>query len=520
VSDEDLRRVLRRLRELEPPTLEELLTGPEYFGLETATPLQRAVCLALDGLPLRPELLADPEVQAAFGPLGFPRGKPTELDVLSGIRSGKSLLVAALAVRWSQSCDLASLRPGEPARVSVVSVAKDNANVVFSHLLGGLQRSAALSRLLVEPPGVDSLLLRHPSGRAVEVKVVAGSRAGSTLVSRWSAGCIFDEYTRMVGQEEGVVNYEEQRAAVLGRLLPGAQIASIGSPYASTGPAHARYLQYWGRASEAVCVVKAPGWAMNPLFWTPSRCQKLKEDDPDVWRTDCAAEFSTADDAFFTAEEIQRAIRKEPVQLDPVPAVEYVAAMDPATRGNGWSLVVVGRYGGAFRVALACEWRGSKSEPLSPESVLREVAEAVSPYRVTTVLTDQVMGEALTDLARQAGLFLHKVQGTPAKRLAQYTSIKLRLQSGELELPPVKLLREDLLRVRKRVGNGAAMVVLPETADGRHCDYAPSLALAMSRWLKEPEVRKDPSEAERVRAEIERSKKALAKRYGQKRERV
>jgi hypothetical protein len=74
--------------------------------------------------------------------------------------------------------------------------------------------------------------------------------------------------------------------------------------------------------------------------------------------------------------------------------------------------------------------------------------------------------------------------------------------------------------VRKREGNGAAMVVLPETADGRHCDYAPSLALAMSRWLKEPEVRKDPSEAERVRAEIERSKKALAKRYGQKRERV
>ena len=79
--------------------------------------------------------------------------------------------------------------------------------------------------------------------------------------------------------------------------------------------------------------------------------------------------------------------------------------------------------------------------------------------------------------------------------------------------------REDLLRVRKRVGNGTANVVLPETTDGRHCDYAPSLALAMSRWLKEPVQQRDPTEHERLRAEIERSKKALAKKYGQKRER-
>ncbi len=35
-----------------PPTLETLLTSPLGFRLETATPVQRAVCRAIEGRPL------------------------------------------------------------------------------------------------------------------------------------------------------------------------------------------------------------------------------------------------------------------------------------------------------------------------------------------------------------------------------------------------------------------------------------------------------------------------------------
>ena len=33
-------------------TLEEVLTGPDWLGLTTATPLQRAICRIADGLPI------------------------------------------------------------------------------------------------------------------------------------------------------------------------------------------------------------------------------------------------------------------------------------------------------------------------------------------------------------------------------------------------------------------------------------------------------------------------------------
>lgn len=519
LMEDDLRRVMRRLAELEPPPLHELLCSPKYFGLTTATPLQVAICYALDGLPLPQHLAEHPDVKAAFGPLGYPRGKPVELDILSAIRSGKSLLVAALAFRWSQSCDLSRLRQGEPSRVSVVSVAKDNANVVFSHMLAAIGSSDALKRLLVEPPGSDSLLLRHPTGRHVEVKVVAGARAGSTLVSRWSAGCIFDEYTRMVGNEEGVVNYEDQRAAVLGRLLPGAQIASIGSPYASVGPAHDRYVTHWGKASEAVCIVKAPGWAMNPLFWTPDRCEKLKRDAPDVYKTDCAAEFSSADDAFFTAEEVRRCTTTDPRPVPHDVRISYVAAMDPATRGNAWTLVVVGHDGSKFVVADFVQWVGSRSEPLSPEGVLHDIADRIKPFGLHGVLSDQAMADALRDHSARTGLSISPTSITASKRMQLYQNVKLRLQAGEMDIPNDRLFQADLMRVRRRASAGGATVVLPETGDGRHCDYAPSLVLAMSRWLpievEPPEV----TEAERIKRELEKSRRALVKRFGQRRDR-
>lgn len=509
-----LKRVLEKLRALRPVSMEELLVSPDYFNLNTATPLQRAICRAVDGLPLG-SLWDDPDVRSAFGGVE-PAGKPIELDILSGIRAGKSLMVAALAIHWTQTCDISRLGPGEIARVSVVSLKVDLANVVFNHIVGNIQASARLRSLLVEKPSADGVVLRHPSGRPVEIRVVAGTRAGASLVSRWSAGCIFDEFTRMVGSEDGVVNYEDSRAAVIGRLLPGAQLASIGSPWASTGPAYSRYIEHFGKSGAAeIVVVKAPGWAMNPVFWTPERCQRLANNSPDVYRTDCAAEFSSPEDAFFTAEEVQRATRKEPV-LEYVPGGDYVAAMDPATRSNGWTLVIASKYDGSIRVSLARQWVGSQETPLAPEVVLREIAGVLSGYRLHTCLSDQAMGDALKSLAGQAGINLVQVQSTRARRLKSYSNVKTHLSGGRLEIPPDKQLREDLLRVRKRVTATGVEIDLPVTADGRHCDYAPALALACSRWLGEPIVDMPLTEAEAVRKQLVSTVAKLKKRWGSK----
>lgn len=508
----DLKDVLAKLRDLRPVTLEEMLVGPDYFNLP-ASKLQRAIARAIDGIDLG-ELADDPETLEAFGGISVsPGGKPIEVDVLSAIRAGKSLIAACTAVHWSQTCDLSRLRPGDIARVSIVSLTKRNAQAVYSHLVHSLTASKRLQRLVVGDPGIDTITLRHPSGKLVEVCVVAGTRAGGSLVSTWSAGVIFDEYTRMVGDEEGVINYDEMHAAVIGRLLPGAQVVSIGSPYGSTGPAYRRHAEYFGKANGRVLVIKAPGWVMNPTYWTPERCEAFKAQSPDEYRTDCAAMFSSPEDAMFPLLDIEKSSRKEPLDLPFERGADYAAAMDPATRGNAWTLVIVTRNGAKRRIALCREWIGSQAEPLDPDIIIAEVSRICGTYGIKTIWSDQVMADALKSMARGYGLSLIEKRFTSTTRFLAYNNMKLRMAAGEVELPPDQALRNDLLRVRKRIVAGGATVHLPETSDGRHCDYAPSVVLALSKWMNDVTAPVQQTEALRLQKEEERAWKAAAKKW-------
>ena len=211
-------------------SMEELLVHPLGFGLKTASIVQRAIMRVADGKPLG-DLWGHPAVVRAFGG-EEPQleGKPKEMAVLSAIRCGKSLMAACMAVHWTQVCAVEHLGPGEVPRVSIVSINKDLAEVIFGHVVGRVMASPALKGLVMGEPTTDTIVLRHPSGRPVEIKVVAGSRSGSTLVARWSAGAVFDEFPRMLGEGEAVVNWDDMRKAVLLRILPGSQVISIGSP--------------------------------------------------------------------------------------------------------------------------------------------------------------------------------------------------------------------------------------------------------------------------------------------------
>ncbi len=110
--------------------LEFLLCDQAAFGLTTASPLQRAITRIADGRKLG-ALAHDPAViDALGGPMAIAElacmtTRPREVAILSGIRVGKSLIAAALAVAWALTCDVSKLGPGEVPRVSIVSLTKD-----------------------------------------------------------------------------------------------------------------------------------------------------------------------------------------------------------------------------------------------------------------------------------------------------------------------------------------------------------------------------------------------------------
>jgi hypothetical protein len=294
--------------------LERLLTSEHGFSLTSASPLQRAICRIVDGAHLR-DLATHPHVIAAVGGpdavAALPNERPQEVLILSGIRTAKSLIAAATAVRASQTCDVSGLGAGETARVSVVSLTTDLAKVVYDHILGRMTASRHLARLILEKTA-DTVLVRHPSGSQIEIKIVAGARAGASLVARWSAGCIFDEAPRMVGSDDGVVNYDDCHAAVLGRLLPGAQIISIGSPWAPFGPIYERVLERSGKPGNDLVIVRAPAHHMNPITWTPQKIAELRAKNETVYRTDILGEFADPESSLFSSTELDAVTRKRP----------------------------------------------------------------------------------------------------------------------------------------------------------------------------------------------------------------
>jgi hypothetical protein len=478
-------------------TLENILTHEAAFGLTTASPVQRAICRIADGLPLG-DFAEHPDVIAAVGDLhALPIGtRPTELHVLSGIRTAKSLFAAAGATRAAITCDLSGLRPGETPRVSCLSLTTDLGRVVFDHLVGTLNAKPALRKLMLEEPTSDSVLLRHPSGRPVEVKVIAGARAGASLVSRWSAGAIFDESPRMLGEEEGIVNFDDARRAVLGRLLPGAQLFAIGSPWAPRGPIYDVVQEHWKKPKPHIVVVRSPATAMNPVWWTPERAAALKTKDEQAYRTDVLAEFADPESSLFSSMEIDRCTRAAPLVLPKEDQHHYVAAIDPATRANAWTLAIgvrkrraTGR--GYTSIVLAKQWQGSKTDPLKPDETLQEIASLIRSYGLGFLYTDQHAADFIHAIAQRYGVDVIKENITAPSKVQMYESLRTRIADGDVELPPDPQVRVDLLSIRKRVTMNGIAIELPRTADGRHADYAPAVGLVVQKCLWDPDASPD-----------------------------
>lgn len=467
-----------------------MLTHKDGFGLETATNLQRAICRSLDGEDIG-DLWDDPEVRAGFGNVKPEAWRPKTFVIAAAIRSAKSMIIAAKAICLSQTVDLTGVTVGDEIRIPILAPEKDEARAVFSHIVGNIVNRPKLAPLLVEDPTADAVKLRHPSGYVIEIKVTALSRFATTLIGRWLPAAIFDEAPRMVGEQDGVRNLPDALNAIAGRIRPGGTIMLIGSPHAPFGPMYDMIHEHYGKPSRDCVVVRAPGPSMNPGYWTPERCADLQRTNPAAYRTDVLAEFADPEEAMFGLDLVEACTRKAPLVCEPIRGHFYVAAMDPATRGNAWTLILLECTGlkrgaqqpierPAYRVVLTKEWRGSKETPLKPDRVFAEIAFLMQPYQCNTVVTDQFACDALASLAAPHGLMLIADMLTQIKRFEYCSRIKLELEEGCLELAPDPQLGRDLVSVRRRIAQNGVTIHLPETSDGRHADYVPALMLALA----------------------------------------
>jgi len=488
---------------------EYLLTSPDAFGISTATPAQRAVCRVLDGVPLG-ELAQHPDVQALLGfeegePHELPAKQPDEVCFLAAIRCAKTITALAKALGMALTVDVSGIKPSETVRVPIVSLTLDKANESHATLSGVMTSSPMLKPLLIGNPTAGSFTVMHPSGRAVEIAIAAGKKAGGSLIGIWLAGVVFDEAPRMDGAEDAVVNLDHARQASIGRILNGGQTLMIGSPWAPHGPVYDLVQQAWGEPTDRTVVLRGTGPMLNPVLWTPDRCAKLLETNEAAYQTDVAAEFTAAEGGLVSLSVVRRNTRADDGEdLPRNVRAQYFAAMDPSDgteEGNPWTLVVVERatvvvpvtspddepalaatgapitrIRNRFSVVAVREWRGMR-----PADVVKEAAQACARYGVREADTDQHAGAALQDLAKIVGFSLRIVPWTSANRTQAYTDMATLAAENLIEFHPNKEFQRDLLSVRKRKTQRGYTIVLPRMGGGRHCDFAPALAAAIAK---------------------------------------
>ncbi|GAC1536388.1 MAG: hypothetical protein NVS3B10_00270 [Polyangiales bacterium] len=462
--------------------MERLLTSPEGFGLVSASPLQRAICRAADGLAIPTATLDDLGVRKHFGCDRSRLGgtKPSIVTVVAGIRSAKSLIAGCAALRSALTADLSALQSHEFARVGIVAPTVDNAHATFKMLVGAVQASPLLSGLLEGEPTVDTFWIVRPDGRRIEFKVVAAHRGGMTLRSRWLAGFVLDEVALFGASLDGAaVSAEDLLQSAETRLLKGGQGWLVSSPFGPTGLLHAEWRANFGAPGERL-VVHAPTQAMNPAF-PVSKIEYTRSQQPDVAAREYDAQWVDADTALLDGKLVDASVRIDATPVPPDADSSYVAAWDAATRGNAWTLIVARRVAEKIEVSLATQWAGSKTAPLDPARVIAEIASILAPYRVHAVHSDAWSVDALATIAAQSGMQLVPQTLSGVAKVNVYEQLRVAFARGAMSLPAVPQLVADLKGIRKRASSNSIAIDLLKTPDGRHGDFAPALALVVAR---------------------------------------
>jgi hypothetical protein len=395
-----------------------------------------------------------------------------QLVLRVGRRGGKSSVlcrVAALLALFGEW----TVTPGDVGIIGFVSVNRDES----------AQRIRMIKAIL-DAIGVAWKPIENGielEGKPIAFKTFTASVSG-VVGGTWIA-LIGDELARWRDVDSGANPAREVLASARPTLagMAGARIFLSSSPLGSTDH-HATLVDAGETSFQQVAI--AATWIARPEL-TEAECHEL-EPDPDVFGREYGAIPHDGSATSLVSEtQLLAVTRRSDLVLPRDRAGTYVAAIDPATRSNGWTLAI-GRVLTADDVAsvqIVCcrEWRAAKGVALDSDETLREVAGILHGFDLEACWTDQWSYDSLRSIASRHNVDLRLEASSATSKVQAFDNLRRLVVDRRIELPDIPQLRADLLGVRKLVGRSGAMTVDLEKSGGRHCDFASALALCASK---------------------------------------
>jgi hypothetical protein len=407
--------------------------------------------------------------------------------VVAGRGSSKSYLTALLALYYAITSDLSMLAAGEHGHAIVIAPTRALARQILNYVKGAIDDNATL-RGMVTRTTQHEIELKRPDGREVTICIVPADKGGSSARGKSIVfGCL--EETAFFESEGAAVVDKDLLRAIKPRLLPGAPVFVISTPWAKRGLLWTLFDRNWNGPRDSIVA-----WAASTLLLNLKRVRTAVaaewQADPDNARIELGSLDGKEGPQFqddSTSQYFGSDLIAQSVIDDPPEGVTYerkVAACDLAFKADGSALAIVGVRPDGTTIALdTLELKPNKRKGLLPSAVIADFASVLKKHGIPEVFADSHSREAAREEFAKHGITLRDAPNSHNRANTEcHATVRGLFLEGRIKIPTREqaLLRQLREITAKPLEGGIIKFSKPRRA-GEHGDLGSAFILAASQ---------------------------------------
>lgn len=375
--------------------------------------------------------------------------KPREAWLICGRRSGKSRIVALIAVYLSCFLDYEGLfAPGEMGTLMVIGADRKGARVLFRYIRAMIRAVTVLEKQIVAETK-ESIELS--SDIAIEVHT-GNFRAvrGYTLI-----GCVADEIA--FWRDDTSANPDSEVVAAIRpgmATVPSAMLIGLSSPHGQRGVMFDVYDRHFGKNDSPILVWQAPSSDMNPSL-PKEVIEEAYDDDPNKASAEYGGNFRKDVENYCAPEIVKAAIIIERHELPPKSNLTYEAFVDPSGgTQDSFTCAIAHREDESGKYIL--DAIREIEAPFKPHQAVDDLKALLVMYRITRVTGDRFAGEWPRERFEEIGIEYAICDKTKSEI---YKDVLPELNSGMIELLDIRRLRGQISSLERRVIAGGREII-------------------------------------------------------------
>jgi hypothetical protein len=301
---------------------------------------------------------------------------------------------------------------------------------------------------------------------------------------------VFDE-ADFHGAEDAAVNLISQLDAARTRLLNGAQIWVVSSPWSDSTPFHKLFTGAFGKPDADTLAFHSDSRSMNPTLSKAMEDAERAKNPENAAREYDAIPLRTNSKRWFPEDCIEKAVHKSRPQNLPYTRTLHYAGADWGFSKNSSTLAISRPNGGQAQLAFYDELQPTEEESLRPKIVVRTFMQHAMTYGCKTIRSDHYLASIRE---QEVADFLAELPDGALRRRVPadepfdpnrdavaelFTELRRRMQAGLVELPNDPRLIEQLRGTTSvPMPGGAVKILLPKQGTA-HGDLLMAVALSI-----------------------------------------